>query len=241
MPAGTTTSEHQKAARIAGFTLIFSIAVVVISNYSVNFRYIVKDVAETAQNLISHETSFRFNIFCNLIYLATLTLISTSLYFILKPVSRNLALAAGFFRLIYAIMWGIIALNTFNAIHVLGNSSYLSAFNHDQLHTLMMLNLNSSWNAYYVVLPFWGLASLVCSYLLIKSNYIPKSLAVFGLLSSAWCVFCAFTYLIFPGYGKIVHIGLFDVPMTVFEIALGFWLLFKRIDFKEIENNHVMF
>ena len=183
MTTNTILLSQRKAFKVAGFTLIFAIAIVVISNYSVNFRFIVQDVAETARNIIAHETLFRFNIFCNMIYLVTLILMSASLYVILKPINRNLAIVAGVFRVVYASMWGIIALNTFGAIHLLGNASYLPVFNTDQLHTLMMLNLSSSWDAYYVALPFWGLASLVCSYLLLRSKYIPKTLATFGLIS----------------------------------------------------------
>ncbi len=153
----------------------------------------------------------------------------TSLYVILKPVNKNLALAAAFFRLIYALIWGIMALNTLSALRLLGDAAYLSVFKADQLQTLSKLYLSNSWDAYYVGLPFWGLASTVCSYLLLRSRYIPKVLAIFGIITSVWCVFCAFTFLIFPGYGKIVHIGLFDMPLVIFEITLGFWLLFRGL------------
>ncbi|MBU8934358.1 MAG: DUF4386 domain-containing protein [candidate division Zixibacteria bacterium] len=221
-------SQH-KAARIAGFTLIFAIAIVVISNYSVGFRFIVSDVAETARNMLAHETLFRFNIICNLIYLATLILMSTSLYVILKPVNKNFALTAALTRFVYASMWAIMAINTFGALRLLGDAGFLKVFETDQLQALSRLLLNNSWDAYYVGLPFWGLAATVCSYLLLKSKYIPKTLAIFGITSSAWCVFCAFAYLIFPGYGEIVHIGLFDVPLTIFELTLGFWLLIKGL------------
>lgn len=228
--ANTIIDQSQrKAAKLAGFTLIFAIAIVVISNYSVTFRFIVPNAAETARNLIAHETSFRFNIFCNLIYLVTLILMSTSLYVLLKPVNKNFALVATFTRFVYAFMWVIMAINTFYAIRLLGDSTYLSVFNTDQLQTMSKLHLSSSWDAYYIGLPFWGLASTVCSYLLFKSKYIPKPLAVLGIVSSSWCVFCAFTYLVFPEYGNIVHIGLFDVPLTIFELILGFWLLFKGL------------
>ncbi|MBU1874237.1 DUF4386 domain-containing protein [bacterium] len=221
---------QRKAAKVAGFTFLFAIAIVVFSNYSVNFRFVIPNNAvETAKNLIAHETLFRLNVVCDLIYLLTLIVMSTSLYIILKPVNKNLALATIFIRLIYALMWGIMALNIFNALRLLGEASYLPVFDADQLQTLSRLHLSSSWDAYYVGLPFWGLASTVCSYLLFKSRYIPRALAAFGVISSAWCVFCAFIYLIFPNYGEIVHIGLFDVPLTIFEITLGFWLLFKGL------------
>jgi hypothetical protein len=125
-------------------------------------------------------------------------------------------------------MWAIIALNIFNALRYQGDAAYLSAFEANQLQALSRLHLSRNFDAYYVGLPFWGLASAVCSYLLFKSRYIPRALAVFGIISSVWCVFCAFAFLIFPSFGEIVHLGLFDVPLTIFEVTLGFWLLFAR-------------
>ena len=229
MTINTIDHSQRKAANLAGFVLIFSFVLVVISNYSVTFRYIVPNAVETARNLIAHETAFRFNIFCNLIYFITLIMMSTSFYVILKPINKNLALIATLTRYVYAFMWAIMAINTFNAIRLLGDTSFLSVFNTDQLQTMSRLHLYSSYDAYYVGLPFWGLASTVCSYLLFKSRYIPRVLAIFGIISSFWCVFCGFTYLVFPEYANIIHLGLFDVPLVLFELMLGFYLLFKRI------------
>ncbi|MCB2154467.1 DUF4386 domain-containing protein [bacterium] len=229
MPTSAIDESQCRAARPAGVTLILAIVIVVVSNYSVNFRYIVPDIAETARNMVEHATLFRLNIFFNLLYIVTLVLMSTSLYVVLKPVNKNLALTAMFFRLLYAGMWGIIALNTLGAMRLLDDADFLRAFETGQLHALSQLHLRSSWDAYYVALPFWGLASTVCSMLLFKSKYIPRALAAFGIASAAWCAFCALTYIIFPDYGKIVHIGFFDVPLTLFEIVLGFWLLLKGL------------
>lgn len=230
MTTSIIDQSQRKAAKVAGLTLIFAIAIVVISNYSVTFRYIIPgNVAETARNIIEHETAFRFNAFCNLIFLVTLIVMSTSFYVILKPVNKNFALVAAFTRFVYAFVWGFMAINTLMAIRLLGDTDYLSVFETDQLQTMMRLNLTSSWDAYYVGLPFWGLASAIISMLLFKSRYIPRALAVFGIISSVWCVFCAFAYLIFPAYGKVVHLGLFDVPLTLFEVILGFWLLLKGL------------
>ncbi|MFH2031054.1 MAG: DUF4386 domain-containing protein [Bacteroidota bacterium] len=150
---------QRKAAKVAGFTFLFAIAIVLISNYSVTFRFIVPDAAETARNIIANQTLFRINIVCNLIYLVTLIVMFTSLYVILKPVNKNLALVAAFFRLLYALMWGFMAINTLAAIRLLGDATYLPVFEADQLQTLSRLHLSSSWDAYYVGLPFWGLAS----------------------------------------------------------------------------------
>lgn len=230
MAIGTIDQSQRKAAKVAGFTFLFAIALVIFSNFNINFRFIIPNEAvETARNIIANQTLFRLNVVCNLIYLATVIVMFTSLYVILKPVNKNLAQAAAFFRLIYALMWGLMALNTFGALRLLGDAPYLPVFEADQLQTLSRLHLSSSWDAYYVGLPFWGLASLVCSYLWLRSRYIQRALAVYGIISSLWCVICAFIFIIFPNFGKIVNLWFFDMPLVIFEITLGFWLLFKGL------------
>jgi hypothetical protein len=54
-------------------------------------------------------------------------------------------------------------------------------------------------------------------------------LAAFGVISSAWCVICAFAYIVFPHVDATVNLYWFDVPMTIFEMVLGAWLLFKGL------------
>jgi hypothetical protein len=151
-------------------------------------------------------------------------------------VNKNLALTSIFFRLLYALMWGFMAINTLATIRLLGDASYLTVFEANQLQTLSRLHLSNSWDMYYVGLPFWGLASAVCSFLFFKSKYIPRVLAIFGIVSSIWCVFCGFSFLIFPDFGDTVNLYLFDMPLVIFEIILGFWLLFKGL--KPVEDAH---
>jgi len=176
-----------------------------------------------------HETLLRINIACNLIYVVNVVVLLAALYVILKPVNRNLALVAAFCRLVYASMWGITALNTLGALRLLGNAAYLPVFEADQLQTLARLHIAASFDAYYVGLPFWGLASTVCSYLWFKLRYIPRALSAFGVISSAWCVICAFAFIVFPNFDETVNAYWFDLPMVIFEMALGFWLLFKGL------------
>ncbi len=205
-------------------------AIVVLANYGISFRLSVPgNAAETARNIMAHETLFRLNIACNLIYVINILALLTALYVTLKPVNRSLALVATFCRLVVALMWGVTALNMLGALRFLGDAAYLPVFHADQLQALARLHLSSSYDAYYVGLPFWGLASTVCSYLWFKSRFIPRALAVFGLISSAWCMFCAFAFIVFPNFDKTVSASWFDMPMVIFELALGFWLLFKGL------------
>jgi hypothetical protein len=227
----STFDESQcKSARVAGFTFLFAMAIVVLANYGINFRLIVPgNAVDTARNIMAHETLFRINIACNLIYVVNVVVLLAALYVILKPVNRNLALVAAFCRLVFALMWGVTALNTLGALRLLGDAAYLPVFDADQLQTLARLHIATSFDAYYVGLPFWGLASTACSYLWFKSRYIPRALAAFGVISSAWCVICAFAFIVFPHFDATVNASWFDLPMVIFEMALGLWLLFKGL------------
>ncbi|HME88563.1 MAG TPA: DUF4386 domain-containing protein, partial [Chthoniobacterales bacterium] len=102
-------------------------------------------------------------------------------------------------------------------------------FEADRLQVLARLYVAANFDDYYAGLPFLGLAATVCGYLWLKSRYIPRALAAFGLVSSAWCVICAFTFIIFPNFDKSVNAYWFDSPMALFEMVVSVWLLFKGI------------
>ena len=98
------------------------------------------------------------------------------------------------------------------------------------MQALAKLHLGANFDAYYVGLPFLGLAATICAWLWFKSNYIPKGLAIVGVISSAWCVLSAFIFLIFPHFNEIVNDWWFDFPMALFELVVSFWLLFKGLN-----------
>jgi Domain of unknown function (DUF4386) len=223
-------NSQRTAAKVAGFSLLFSMAIVVFANYALLSPLIVPgNAAETARNIVAHETQLRITVICFLAYSASVVVLLTALYVILKPVNQGLALVGALFRLIFALLWLLTTLNLLSALRLLGSASYLQVFEADRLQALARLHLAANFDDYYVGLPFFALACTVCAYLWLKSNYIPKGLAVFGVISSAWCVICAFVFLIFPHFNKIVNDYWFDSPMALFEMVLSFWLLFKGL------------
>ncbi len=230
MTINTIDESQRKAAKVAGFAYLISFATVVAVNFGIFARLIVRgNAAETARNILTHETLFRIGVAGDMVYCVGVVVVLTALYVILKPISQNLALLAAFGRLVHGLTWLLATLNLFTALRLLSDADYSRAFGPDQLPALARLYV-SGYDAYYVGLPFWGLASTVCSYLWFKSRYIPRVLSAFGVISSAWCVICAFTFIVFPHFDKTVNAGWFDVPMTIFEMALGLWLLFKGLN-----------
>ncbi|MGD0458256.1 MAG: DUF4386 domain-containing protein [Terriglobia bacterium] len=229
MAIHTIDESQRKAARVAGFAYLITFATVVYVNFGIHDRLIVDNNAETARNILAHERLFRIGIVGDLIYCAGVVVLLTALYVILKPVNRGLALLAAFWRLVWVLMWLVMTLNLFDALRLLSGADYLQAFEAARLQALARLYLGTRFDYYYVGLLFGALASTVCGYLWFKSRYIPRALAAFGVISSAFCVACTFVFYIFPNFDKIVDLWWFDTPMGIFDIALSFWLLFKGL------------
>ncbi|MBZ5702917.1 MAG: DUF4386 domain-containing protein [Acidobacteriia bacterium] len=230
MTISAISESQRKAARVAGFTYLFTWATVVFAFYGIYAHLVVTgNMAETARNIMAHERLFRIVIACDLVYGTGLVVLLTAFYVIFEPVNRGLALLAAFCRLVFALVWVVSTLNLFGVLRLLSGADYLRVFEADRLQALARLHLGTGFDAYYVGLLFWGLASTVCSYLWFKSNYIPRALAAWGVISSVWAVTCAFVFFIFPNFGKTVNLYSFDVPIASFEMATSFWLLFKGL------------
>ena len=230
MTISTIDNSQRTAAKIAGFSLLFSMVIVVFANYVLlNPLIIPRNATETARNIMAHETQFRVAVTCFLIYSASVVVLLAALYVILKPINQGLALVGALFRLVFAMLWLLSTLNMLDALRLLGSTSYLQVFGADRLQVLARLSVAATFDDYYVGLPFFGLAATVCAWLWLKSNYIPRGLSIFGVIASAWCVFCAVVYLIFPNFNKIVNDYVFDSPMAIFELVLSLWLLFKGL------------
>jgi hypothetical protein len=220
---------QRKAARVAGLAYLISFVTVVTVNFGIFARLIIGgNPTESARNILANETLFRIGIAGDVFYCVGVVVLLTALYVILKPVSQNLALLTAFGRLVQGFTWLLVTLNLFTALRLLSDPDYTRTFGPDQLRALARLYLNGS-DAYYVGLLFWALAATVGSYLWFKSNYIPRALAGFGIISSAWCVICTLVFYIFPHFTKVVNLWWFDSPMALFEIVLSLWLLFKGL------------
>ena len=219
------------AAKVAGIAGLLAFVLVIFGNYVLLEPLIVpRNAADTARNILAHETQFRLALACFITYGIGAIVLLSALYVIFAPVNRGLALASALFRLVFATLWLIAPINSLAALRLLGDASYLKVFEQDRLQALARVLVAGSFDDYYVGLPFFGLAATLCAWLWLKSKYIPRGLSIFGLIGSAWCVFCAFAYLIFPHFNKIVNDYIFDTPMALFELAVSVWLLFKGLN-----------
>jgi hypothetical protein len=94
-------------------------ATVVFAHYGLDAHLMVPhNAAATARNIVAHEKLFRLTIACDLIYAAGVVVLLIALYAVLKPVNRSLAQLAALCRLVYALMWVVIALDRFDVLRL---------------------------------------------------------------------------------------------------------------------------
>ncbi|OLD85248.1 MAG: hypothetical protein AUG81_13090 [Verrucomicrobia bacterium 13_1_20CM_4_54_11] len=223
-------NSQRTAAKIAGVSGLLAVVIVMFGNYALLGPLVVPgNAAETARNIVAHQTQLRVALICFLTYGVSVVVLLSALYVILRPVDRLLALIGALFRFVFALLWLLSTLNLLGTLRLLGNTGYLQVLGAEQLQALARVTLAANFDDYYVGLPFFGLAATVCAYLWLRSGYIPKTLATFGLIASAWCVFCAFVFLIFPHFNEVVNDYWFDSPLAIFELVVSFWILFKGL------------
>src|SRR6266403_2723599 len=112
MTSAIITQSQRTAAKVAGWSFLVTMVIVVVSNYGLLNPLIVRgNVAETARNLVAHETRLRITVVCFLIYSLGVFVLLAALYVILKSVNSGLALVGAIFRFTFALLWLLTALN----------------------------------------------------------------------------------------------------------------------------------
>jgi hypothetical protein len=237
MEKQTSIPSQAKAARIAGLLYLVAMATGLFAEFYVRFPstlIVSGDAAKTASNILANEQLYQIGIANNLITFAIDVVLIWALYVLLRPVNRNLALLAVFFRLVETTMACIAIINSYVAMQFVSDADHLKAFDTNQILALSMLH-DTYALTFVVVAIFLGLGSTIFNYLLFKSRYIPKALAAWGIFASLLLLMSQFAIIISPSIEKIIIPACYG-PIAIDEIALGFWLLFKGANIPEIKS-----
>ncbi len=223
------------AAKVAGFIYLFTLVTANFAEFYARGQLIVPgDAVQTAKNIAASERLFRIGTVSNLITFAAVVILVVALYVVLKPINRNVALLAAFWRLAECAILAVITLNDFAALSLLSGAGYLRAFDTQQLQALVYMFIRGQTAGYLVGLVFFGLGSTVFAYLWFKSRYIPRGLAAWGIFSSLVVAIVTLAIMVFPSLAAVVTLVYF-APIFIFEVTLGLWLLIKGIQAPIVE------
>jgi len=210
-------------ARMAGvvYLLFFLTAVLgaVLTPSTNGLAGLSGDAAATANNILSHQASFRVGWALGLVSTAFYIALIALFYQLFRPVSRSLALLAAFFGLVGCAITGFASLFQLAPLTVLGGSPYLGVFSARQLQALALLLLNLNAQTGNIALPFFGVFQLFLGYLIYRSTFLPRILGVLiALAGFGWLIFLA------PPIANALLTYL-EVLGFVAEAALMLWLI----------------
>ena len=221
------TPSVQTYARIAGVLFLLSLAAGGFGEFYVPSKLVVSaDAAATVKNIIASDSLFRLGFAAYLVEAMCDIGLTLILYVLLRPVSRNLALLAAFFRLMGTGLFAVAELFYFAAPLILGGASYLKTFSPDQLNSLALLSLNFYGYGAGIFMVFYGVASALLGYLIFRSGYLPRFIGVLLALGGAGFVINNFAIILAPAYASS---GLL-LPMIIAALSLTLWFLVRGVD-----------
>jgi hypothetical protein len=232
---GTAGTSPLVYTRIAGVLfLVMTVAVFFTTGFDRVTFIVPGDANATANNIMASESQFRSGIVGHLVVLLLDVGVAVVLYSLLKPVSKTLSLVAAGFRLIMVAMRGINLLTHVLALQLLSGADYLTVFETDQLHALVLLFLTAFEDGVLIDYVFFGLHLFFLGYLVFKSGFLPRILGVLLVLGSLGYLANSFTSFLFPGYKAIV--SQFLPPFQIMELVLFLWLLIKGVNVEQWEE-----
>jgi hypothetical protein len=221
----TPTTTQRRFARLAGLMYLLVLAAAIFASFYVRASLI--DWADAGQSAAAVSASlqlFRIGLASDLISFVGIVLLGFCLYRVLAPVNDGLAQLALLWWLGEAFILAAITLNDFIVLTLVGDGAYLAAFEPEQIDALAMVFLQAHLTGYNIGLVFFGFGSVVFSFLLLRSRYVPAPIAVFGVLAPAALLVGTFIILIVPQYESLAY-SFANPPMALYELLIGAWLL----------------
>ena len=226
MTISAIDNSQRTAARVVGFLYLFTNATAIFA-FSVRGKLIAaRDAAQTATNILASERLFRIAIAAELVTVVGVLVLVWGLYVILRPVDRNIVWLATFFRLGENFVLAFATLLELAILALVKGAASLEMFRAQQ-PLLINSVVRLYGDTFRIGFLFLGLGSTLFSYLWLKSRYIPRVLAGWGIFASLVMTLMSLAIIIFPVLSKL---GLtYMMPMGLYEFGLGFWLLIKGI------------
>ena len=220
-------------ARYAGVAMLLSIVFGALGEAYLPGKIIVGgDAAATAANIIARSTLFRLSFATYLVEGFCDIILCVLWYIVLKPVNRNLALISAFVGVVSMVTFAVAQSSFWASSLIVREAEGMTAFTEDQRNALAFLALRIATMVATLYMCFYGTASAIRGYLIMRSGYLPKVFGILFMIGGAGFILRSITYILAPAYGSWLML----IPMAVAGIPLTFWLLVKGIDRSALER-----
>jgi hypothetical protein len=182
----------------------------------------------TAHAVAASETLYRIGLVLGLIGTLSTILLAVGLYVALRPIDGNLAIAALVFRLAESAIGGVVIVFGFLTLQIYLEAVRAGAPGASRLGELAGLISGASVVGTNVSVVFFGVGSTLFFYLLVRSAYIPRVLAMWGFIGSIVCFVAFLASLVIPQSTELLT-GIGGLPVGLAEPVVGGWLLIRGI------------
>jgi len=228
MTPRTREGSQNAYARFAGVMYFFTVfdvtGVVIAARVSGTGNFL-----DTAHSVAASDALYRIGLVSGLVGNMSTILLAVGLYVTLRPVDRNLAMTALLFRLAESTIGGMVVVFGFATLQIYLDANHTTAFDANQLGALADLVSRLSGAGTNVSVVFFSLGSALFFYLFLRSAYIPRILAMWGLLGSVFCLAAFAANLLLPQPSELL-LGVGALPIGIAEPVVGLWLLIRGID-----------
>ena len=202
------------------FTVFDFTGVAIVSRLTGNGTFL-----EAAHSIAAAEPLYRIALVCGVVGNLSTILLAIALYVTLKPIDGNLALMALLFRLAETAIGAIVLVLGFATLQINLQANHAApAFDTNQLGSLADLVARTSAAGTEVSVIFFSVGSTIFFYLFLKSAYIPRILAAWGILGSLWCMTAFVASLVAPQSSELLA-GIGALPIGTAEPVVGLWLV----------------
>ncbi len=183
------------------------------------------DATATANNVLAHETLFRFAILDDLISAVIFIFAVMALYRLLSGVNTTHASHMVALALVSAAVGFMNVLNNIAALTLFRGADFLAVFDKPQREALGMLFLRLHGQGNVINEIFWGLWLFPLGVLVIRSGFLPRILGVLLIVNGFAYLTTSLTWQLLPTYASVVE-RFATIPETG-ELWFMLWLVIK--------------
>jgi hypothetical protein len=212
--------------QLCGFLYLFVLLTSVLSKFMAGAPLDPEDVSNTLGAVAEGRKRFRISVALDLVSHASVVALAGALYLAFSPYNRSLALLAMLWRVAEGT---IIAFNEVNNGVLLAVApKFVSATGVEAvtLETLGRTLIVAEDGGFKIGLAFFALGSLLFGILFVSSGAVPPALAWWGAIAGLLAVGGRWLALFSLNVPVVLETASF-VPIILFEVVFGIWLLFR--------------
>lgn len=224
------TVNARKLARLTGILYLVIIVCAGFSQGAVRELLVISgDASATAQNILRDSFLFRIGLLTDLIAFLCDAGVAILFYYLLKPVSKGLAIATAAFRLIaHPAIGSLNLINHYAALKILESPGFISSFELGQVQEISLMFMDLHNMGYLIAGAFFGIHCLLLGNLLYRSEWFPKWTGILLTLAAFGYLIESFGFVLLPEM-ETVFGWVVGLSAGIGEVSLTLWLIIKGV------------